>query len=120
MKFTLENPDEAVRNAADALITEAVSDPETQANSRRPLANQTMKIYQDLRAAGWETVSTWSQSDGTASLLRGPDGSAFEVTVRPAAVAKHSEIKRETGAGAGWGRSRYQANKPGPRRPNLP
>ncbi len=101
-------------------VAEAVSVPDEQANSRRPLANQTMKIYQDLRAAGWKTVTTWSQSDGTASLLRGPDGSAFEVTVRPAAAAQHSEIKRETGAGAGWARPRYQANKRTARRPSLP
>ena len=41
-------------------------------------------------------VDLWSQSDGMAALYRTKDGNAYEITIRPAAYAAHSDIQQKT------------------------
>ena len=66
---------------------------------------------------GLKRVTSWSQADGFAGLYRDEDGQAYEVTVRPAAYAKHSGIRKETGAGAGTMRPADLVRRQ-PRRPS--
>lgn len=57
---------------------------------------------------GVETIDTWSQSDGYATLIKvteGPyKGQAYEVQVRPAAYAKHPSLNANYGTGRGTAR----------------
>lgn len=41
-------------------------------------------------------IDTWSQVDGMATLVRGVDGNAYEITIRPAEDTQHPKLKQRT------------------------
>jgi ASC-1-like (ASCH) protein len=43
-----------------------------------------------------KVIDTWSQMDGTATLVRGKDGNAYEIVVRPASETQHPKLKQKT------------------------
>jgi hypothetical protein len=87
-------------------------------------ANTVDVISRIAKSTGMKSVSVWSQSDGSAALLRDEDGQAYEITVRPAAYAKHPGITGDTGAGKGTVRPAHQVRVRGRdrsvSRPSLP
>lgn len=62
-------------------------------------------LLKGARPEDLKVVDTWSQADGFSSLIRMGDGQAYEIQIRPAAYAKHSEINRHYGSGRGTDRS---------------
>jgi len=43
-----------------------------------------------------QSIDTWTQVDGTATLVRGKDGNAYEIVVRPASESTHPKLKQKT------------------------